>query len=152
MHDLLRHVGPLATAVLAGTAVMAGGPAFATTPSRLWWGVERVVLACEVDAGAQQFEASICAAAKAHLQSHVTQPVMVRADATGGDPAADLILTVSARSTRPGGLELTVRPKRIEIMNQAPSSLVTTVEGDADTPAALAALVAKSLAKIVPAN
>ena len=149
---MLRRVGPFATAIFAGTAVTAGGPAFATTPSRLWWGVERIVVSCEVDANARALEPALCAAISDHLKARAGRPVVMRAEAKGGDPAADMVVTVSARSVRPDVLELTVRPKRIEIMNQAPASLVTTVEGNADTPAALAALVEKSLLKIVPAN
>ena len=132
--------------------MLTGASANATTPSRLWWGVERIVVACDVDAGAESMKAALCQATTDFIRSRVSQPVVARADAKGGDPAADLIVMISARPSGPSSLELTVRPKRIEIMNQAPASLVTTVVGSANTPAALAALVEKSLAKVVPVN
>ena len=134
--------------------LVTGSPASATTPSRLWWGVERIVVSCDGDAETQKLESAVCAAVQDEVRSRLSRPVMTRAEAkaAGGDLAADLIIKVSARRLDPGTVELTVRPKRIDIMNEAPPALIATVAGPADTPAALAALVAQSLVKILPAN
>ena len=45
-----------------GAALLTGASANATTPSRLWWGVERIVVACDVDAGAESMKAALCQA------------------------------------------------------------------------------------------
>jgi hypothetical protein len=87
-----------------------------------------------------------------HVRSRVSRPVVSRAEAKEGDPASDLLIKVSARGAQLSALELTVSPKRIEIMNRAPAALIATVEGSADTPAALQTLVARSLEKILPNN
>ena len=82
----------------------------------------------------------------------MSRPVVSQADAKGGDPAADLLIKVSARLTQPNVLELTVRPKRVEIMNEAPAALVATVQGNVAQTGALDSLVARSLEKILATN
>jgi hypothetical protein len=139
-------------AALAGIAVLPNSVASATTPSRLWWGVERIVVVCDADSASQKFQASVCDAVIARLRSRMSRPVVSQADSKGGDPAADLLIKVSARLTQPNVLELTVRPKRIEIMNEAPAALVAIVQGDVAQTGALESLVARSLEKILTTN
>jgi hypothetical protein len=149
---LLRRSRSLSAAGLAGLTLVSVPPASATTPSRLWWGVERIVVVCDADASADNLESDLCAAVTAHIRSRVSRPVITQAERKGGDPAADLLIKVSARRSEPGMIELIVRPKRIEIMNEAPPELISTVQGSASTQAALDTLVARSLQKILPSN
>ena len=139
-------------AAVASLVMVPATGASGTTPSRLWWGVERIVVACDGDAGAQDLERAVCSALIANVRSRVSLPVVNHADSKGGLLASDLMIKVAAEQSRASGLKLTVRPKRVEIMNEAPAALVTTVHGDVAKPGALDSLVARSLEKILPSG
>ena len=146
---LAHSFNTLAAAALGVT--VAAAPT-AANPSRLWWGVERIVVACDFDASVTdpELRSDLCADIVAAVRARTPYPVASSTELTDRDPVSELLLKVSASQPTRGAVQLLVQPHRFGLMTKAPPSLVSSVQGPANDRAALMRLIDQSLKKIFP--
>ena len=154
-----RLATSLRRSLVCAGAVAATTAAHAATPSRLWRGVERVVVDCRIDSTVpSSVAASICDRYLKLVQARTSYPVSAPSDLKDRDHEAELLLRVAAGMTRSAdgtsALALSVEPRRIGFMNEAPAALVANVQGavaGAGQPM-LDTLIAQSLNKVLPSR
>jgi len=108
-----------ASGVMGAAAVMIAGSASAALPARMWLGVERIGVTCEVegpmDAAAQR---ELCAAFAGAADGMTRYPVALASapDSADPDPAADVVLVlrlfVRADAGRPASVKVASRTER----------------------------------------
>jgi len=108
---------------LGAAAAMIAGSASASLPSRMWLGVERIGIACEIegpmDAAARR---ELCAAFARAAEGMTRYPVALAPAAADPDPSTDAMLVlrlfVRAESARPDRVEVASRTERHGLSRQ----------------------------------
>ena len=148
----------LAIAAACAAPAIPLAAAHSTTPSTLWWGVERILVDCNGEESlSPTLESRLCAEVVAEIAGRTAFPVVARGTAARRDPESDLIVRVNARmATESGGrptLVLSVRPHRYGMgarRGPRPEKIVEGAFDDHGHVPTLQAMITESLEAILP--
>lgn len=142
--------GPMPRVVALAGAAALSVDAGAATPSRLWWGVERILVDCAAEASLPPSSAALlCDQYLQQIRARTSYPVAIRSSSRPGDPESELWLKIELAPGAAGTVQLIVEPRRPGVMNKAPETLVSRVQGPLSQSASL---VSESLNKVLPSR